>query len=341
MLLSDAIDIYKTDRLAKGIAKTTVRAEQSSLKQFLAAAGNIQTHSISVKTMDRFWNAHPEWAPSTWNLKKAHMSSFFTWLRLRGYMPKAFDPLEGLRKRRVPKVQRTLVPVSKFEELIEAAPNPRDRAMVAISLYLFTRISETAAIRWRDVDFDRKTVAIYRTKTEQYDVLPMCEELEHELRRWKFEYGREAGEVPRPDWYVVPAYSTPKFSGGRGGQLYMVQPPRLMPATQLKNITGQIKRVLGKLGYDADKEGGHTLRRSGATALYHELARNGHDRSIRTVQAMLGHANISTTEIYLSLDLDRKARNDLLAGKRMFAAQSTGDLIDLEALDGEADVGTL
>jgi integrase len=101
--------------------------------------------------------------------------------------------------------------------------------------------------------------------------------------------------------------------------------------------------VLLKAGYDLDKgEGGHTLRRSGATALYNELSERGHDRAIRMCQAMLGHASIQTTEVYLALNLDRKARNDLLAGKRMFSVGGPAKVLSLEkAADGKANTGTL
>lgn len=340
MLLSDAIDLYRADRAAKGAAKTTVKNEQCTLRQLLAVVGNIQVHYVQVRHVDKLWAAHPDWSVGTWNLKRIHLGTFFKWCRTRSIMPRTTDPLEGLKQRRVPKVQRSIVPQSKFEELLEAAPNPRDRMAVALGLYLFTRVSETAALKWRDIDFDNKTVAVYRTKTEEFDILPMCEELEIELRRWRFEYGRQVREVPRNEWYVVPALSPPRFSGKGGKGLYMVQPPMLRPHKRFANITSQVKIVLDKLGYDDTQEGGHTLRRSGATALYHELSKLGHDRAIRMCQAMLGHKHIATTEIYLSLDLDRKTRNDLLAGKRMFAVEA-GDVVDLEALDGEANVGAL
>lgn len=343
MLLSDAIEAYNRDRKAKGMSLNTVRNQGVALRQFLAAVGNIQVNYIGPVQVDRFWAKHPDWGPGTYNLKRQVLMSFFEWLRQRGHMNKGNDPLTGLRKRRVPQQDWNLIPPSDFERVIDCAPNARDRAMVATSLYLFTRVSETKELRWRDIDFDNYTIQVYRTKVGEYDQLPMCAELEVELRRWRFEYGSLVGQVPRPEWYVFPAYSKPLFSGRGGNGLYLVKAPELMPTTGLSGITTQIKAVLEVAGYDDDQEGGHTLRRSGATALYHELSSQGHDRAMRTVQAMLGHKNLATTEIYLSLNLDRKARNDLLAGRRMFAEATTAEVVamDLEALDGEEDVGGL
>ena len=54
-----------------------------------------------------------------------------------------------------------------------------------------------------------------------------------------------------------------------------------------------IARGLREAGYYIPYEGGHTLRRSGATALYNQLTHVGHDRAIRICQAMLGHSSVS------------------------------------------------
>lgn len=338
MLLSDAVDQYGADRRAQGMSPRTVKNERVTLGQLLTDVGNIHVHNITVIHLDRFWSKHPRWEPSTCNLKRIHLSVFFEWCRKRGHAPRGWDPLEGSKKRREPKKSRVIVPQSKFEELLRAAENPRDRAIVAIGLYTFVRVSEIVTLKWRDVDWDNHTITIYRHKTEEFDTLPMCEELEDELRRWHLEYGRQAGQVPRLEWFITPAYSRALWGGVKGGhrKMQLIEEARIQPMVQLREATHPIKRVLAKLGYDAEREGGHTLRRSGATALYHELSSKGHDRAIRIVQAILGHKNIATTEVYLSLDLDRKARNDLLRGRRMFDSSAVGQVVDLEAVSGEA-----
>lgn len=338
MLLSDAIDHYKADKLAKGAAKTTIKNEGVTLRQLLATTGNIQLHYLTVHHIDRLLAAFPEWKASTFNLKRTHLTTFFAWCRTRGYMKS--DPLEGLKSRRKPQVQRQLVPQAKFVDLLDAAERPRDRAIVALSLYLFTRGSETVELRWRDIDFQNKEIIVWRRKTQESDVLPMCSELEEELTRWHFEYGRQAGTIPSLEWYVVPAYTRPVWTGKRGAFEIMAE-SIIQPTIKLQSVTEQVKGVLDQLGYDGDREGGHTLRRSGATALYHELSRMGHDRAVRTVQTMLGHKSIATTEVYLSLNLDRKARNDLLAGRRMFQSESEGSVIQLGVASGQENSGTV
>ena len=79
-----------------------------------------------------------------------------------------------------------------------------------------------------------------------------------------------------------------------------------------------VQEVLERLEYPKKHEGGHTLRRSGARAYFDQLRSEGYDSAMRDVQAMLGHASLTTTEIYLGLNLDRQRRNARLAGKQMF-----------------------
>ena len=100
-------------------------------------------------------------------------------------------------------------------------------------------------------------------------------------------------------------------------------------------------RLLGALrahGYDIAGEGGHTLRRSAARALYDELVEErGYDGALRRVQTMLDHKHSMTTELYLGLDVDKVARNKALRGKPMFTRRqvgTAGNVIPLTRRDG-------
>lgn len=345
MLLSEAIDRFRADRLNKGIGVGTSKNEVTILRHLLAEVGNIQVSAITARHLDAFWARHTDWAPGTWNRARASLNTFFKWCQARGIMPRYADPLEGTRKRKEEVQERLIIPSLEFETLIAAAADPRDRILVAMGLYLFTRISESTNLRWKDIDFQNHVVHIHRIKNKSSDVLPMCNELEHELKRWRLKYAEIMGEHVKPGWVVAPPYSRVIWEGvpGQKGVLRPRTPQVLLPNRVMSNGTDRVKRVLACAGYEVlDREGGHTLRRSGATALYNELSERGHDKAIRMCQAMLGHASIQTTEVYLALDLDRKARNDLLAGKPMFTRGAGGSLVSLEkALDGQANTGAL
>ena len=85
--------------------------------------------------------------------------------------------------------------------------------------------------------------------------------------------------------YDLPA-DGPIFIGARGGQLS----PRIIQLT--------MERLRGGLGLP-DSATPHALRHSFAT---HLLTRGG---DLRAIQELLGHASLSTTQIYTGVDADR------------------------------------
>lgn len=337
--LSDVIQQYVADQRARGYAYSTIRRKQSVLTALLADIGNIQTRSMRPEHMDRFWAHDRGWAPGTLNGAADVFSTFFKWCQTRGHISRDMDLLEGQRRLRVPPRDRVLIPQSEFSTLL-ASLEPRPRAVFALGLYSFMRVSEITGLRWRDINFKNGTMEVFREKTTTLDTLPICAELHDELRRWRMTYGAVVGDTPLPQWYVIPALTQPRSYGTRGAKGFQFQDKSDWLPEKRARLNHTVRETLIKLGYYRPHEGCHTLRRSGATALYDQLSSVGHDRAIRICQAMLGHSNITTTEVYLRLDLDRKTRNDLLAGQPMFP-DTEGHVIELGVegvTDGQANV---
>lgn len=328
-LLSDAVQAFGNDRRAKGIAVKTRANEMQVLRLLLADVGNINTRQLRPQHIDVFWAARAGWAPGTLNRARNTLNTFFTWCRDRGYMNRDADPMAGTKQMKVPPRSRALIPQSEFQTVIEARDNPRTRVSFAIGLYTFVRISELEGLRWQDVDLEGGTLEVFRQKTTTQDTLPISTELEHELRRWKLEYAAHMHEQVRPEWYVVPGTTPPRGQSIKGAKGFTAHRPRFYLPTKRADLSKVVKQGLIDDGYYIPYEGGHTLRRSGATALYHQLSSVGHDRAIRICQAMLGHASVQTTELYLHLGLDQKMRNDLLSGKPMFPPKAVATVVEM------------
>jgi integrase/recombinase XerC len=151
----------------------------------------------------------------------------------------------------------------------------RDAAALALLYGSGLRISEALSLRPADVAAADTSGALTVTgkgnKTRMVPVLP-------QILRMIAEY---MSVCP----YELPAEG-PLFVGARGGPLS----PRILQLT--------MERLRGALGL-SDTATPHALRHSFAT---HLLARGG---DLRAIQELLGHASLSTTQIYTAVDSER------------------------------------
>ncbi len=188
------------------------------------------------------------------------------------------DRIESPRRRLpLPKV----LPLSGVERLLAAADPAtptrlRDRAMIEVLYASGLRVSELVGLDRRSVNLEAGYLTA-RGKGGKERVVPIGE---HAVR-WVKTYLDE---------------SRPRFAKGRIS-------PALFITSRGKAMTRQ--RFWGLLRSYARRAGlaqipsPHTLRHSFAT----HLLERGSD--LRSVQAMLGHADISTTQIYTHVDRER------------------------------------
>lgn len=153
----------------------------------------------------------------------------------------------------------------------------RDRAMLELFYSSGLRLAELAGLRPADVNFDDATVRV-TGKGAKTRIVPVGRHALAALEDW---LGcRERLALPGEDALFV----------GRGGHALG---PR---AVQLR-----IRRWARKLGLDT-RVHPHVLRHSFAS---HLLQSSG---DLRAVQEMLGHASISTTQVYTRLDFQHLAK---------------------------------
>ena len=331
--LSDATSQWIAHLTAKGLASNTVKAHQTMLNRTLEYIGNIYVSSIRPEHIDRLF-AHYQWSPRTRNLYLGNLKMFFAYCRRHSWVPKDYDPTETWRMMRVPKTEMPRIKVEQFRELLEAATDPRDRAVCALGMFTFCRASEIQTLRIRDLDFSRHEIKIYRHKTKDEDTLPMVTELEAEMLSWLNFYEGQQGGL-NPDWYLVPAKGPlPMACNHTLGRLAPTGAPSLLrPETKMTHPYRATQRPLRAIGMKDKGIGGHVLRRSGARALFDRLRHEGYDGALKRVQAMLGHSSGTITETYLGLDVERVQRNEMLAGKPMFPdLPETGTLHELKAV---------
>jgi integrase/recombinase XerD len=209
------------------------------------------------------WIGQLRGAPATIRRRAAALSSLCAHLVGLGTLPA--NPCTGwpLPRRTVP-TPRVLSP-EEITDLLAAARTLRDRALVLVMLLTGARAAETCAIAAADANLDAAQLLIHG-KGSRDRTLPLAPPLTRVLEA-----------------QIAAAAGPWAFPGLHGSHIERRTAHRI--------IAGIAARA------EVPRCSPHTLRHTFAT----HLLRQGVD--VRTVQALLGHADISTTARYLHTDL--------------------------------------
>ena len=340
--LSDAIDEFLLYR-RNTYSKATALASGQTLGKFLALTGNIPMRNLSVQHAERFQAKllAKGQKPNTVNSRMNQLRAFSKWAVTHRYIPTSF--VGTVRALPVQEKSRMRVHVNDFPRLLDAADRPDRRVLIALGLYLFLRGGEINTLRVGDVDLDNNTIDVMVHKTRGFHEMPVSGELHAELVRWFAEYEKDIGRPLRATDYLIPAHvpvgprEVPRETGR-----YNPEKRQLLPYQH-------VQRTLEKAGYpvrDLDGkllgEGVHTLRRSGARALFDALVEGrvggpaARDDALRLVMTMLHHSSIQITEHYLGLEADRIKLDKAIRGQWMFTPKP---LHPVEAIGGGANGG--
>jgi integrase/recombinase XerC len=266
----------------------TVRAyigDVSAMLEHASRLGHRDLAGIDVRTL-RSWLATQQTlgrARTTLARRATAVRVFTAWAHRRGHL--ASDPGALLGS---PKARRTLPPALRVDEaraLLEAAATRADdgspmglRDVAVIELLYATgiRVGELCGLDVDDLDPERRVVRVLG-KGRKERTVPYGVPAERALQRWLGE-GR-----PR---LTRPGSGAALFLGARGGRLDQ-RAVRTMVHTRIADVPG------------APDLGPHGLRHTAAT----HLLEGGAD--LRSVQELLGHASLATTQIYTHVTTDR------------------------------------
>jgi integrase/recombinase XerC len=221
--------------------------------------------------------------------RSAAVRTFTAWAHRRGHL--ATDPGGRLAS---PRPHRTLPSVLRRDQasdLLQASSSGaaeqdpvalRDHALLELLYATGVRVSELCGLDVPDVDLDRRVVVVLG-KGRKERTVPFGEPAERAVRAWLM---RGRPELARP------ASPPALLLGARGG--------RFQPASVRRIVHEALGAVPG-----APEMGPHGLRHSAAT----HLLEGGAD--LRSVQELLGHATLATTQLYTHVTVDRlKAIHD-------------------------------
>lgn len=272
---------------ALGRSPHTVRAYVGDVRDMCewAGIGTADDLSATDTALLRAWLAHRSRSGSslaTTARRVASIRSFTSWAVPRGLVPEP-DPAARLARPRVvrgvpavPRVGDVETLLADADERAGAAPlAQRDAAMLELLYASGLRVSELCGLDLEDVDLERRAVRVLG-KGGVMRTVPFGVPAEESVTRW-IDDGRP--RLARPD---------------SGGALFLGARGRRVDPRIVRRLVRAVSAAGAGRSYSP-----HTLRHAMAT---HTLE-GGAD--LRTVQELLGHATLATTQVYTHVTAER------------------------------------
>jgi integrase/recombinase XerD len=264
-------------RMEKGLAANTIESYRRDLKQlerYLKKEKVFEIQRVTLQTLRSYLDYLQDIGLSHRSIARqiSNLRGFFGFLNAEGYL--AQNPAELLQAPKIGSALPKYLDLDQINRLLEPAEQNsaiemRNRAMLQLLYATGVRVSELIRLRISDLD---RTEGVIRVigKGNKQRFIPV---------------GREA------------LHSIAEYLEGPRGELLKHRPsPYLFVTAQGKPMTRQgFWKLLRLRGYAVGVRGRlspHVLRHSFAT----HLLEGGAD--LRSVQTMLGHADLGTTQIY-------------------------------------------
>jgi integrase/recombinase XerD len=277
--LSDAIESYLTHlRVERDLSRNTLSAYARDLEQFVQQIGDPDQMSARSVSIDHVtaWAAslaRRELCASSQHRMLVSLRGLFRWLHQEEKIP--CDPTEDVALPKLPSRLPENVPGEGLRRILEAPQTTgRDRAAIALLYGAGLRVSELTGLTLDALDFENALLRV-RGKGDKERLVPLGEPVCDLLRSF-IEGERRSTLKERSSPFLFP---------GRNAR-------RPLTRQTVFHLLQRAKLRSGLKGRISP----HKLRHTFAT----DLVRGGAD--LRSVQMMLGHADLRTTEIYTHLD---------------------------------------
>lgn len=267
-------------RFEKQAAKLTIIAYMRDLNQFQTYL-DAPILSTCHKDIRSFivWQVENGDAPKSINRRIASLHSFFKFALVNNLIEK--DPSELVQNVKQPKKIPVFITENQLEKIIDNSPHLdfQDMLEFTIIYMLYStglRRSELANLKESDVDFNQGTIIVVG-KGEKSRVVPISSELNETLNTYLHEKNR-----------LLEKNSEQNICESHKKALFLSN--KLKPITH-DQIYAIIKKTVKRFGLSPDVSP-HTLRHTFATHLLNQNVQ------LRSIQELLGHANLKTTQIY-------------------------------------------
>lgn len=283
--LAQFVDEYLSIlQLERNLSKLTIEAYKNDLNQFfifLIEKKVTDLNEITGKEIVLFFSLLNKLGLSDTSTARyfSSLKGFFKFLILSGYIVE--NPIDKLKSPRIAKKLPEVLNINEIDKIlnqpsIEDVTGIRDRTILEVFYACGLRVSELISMKISDLYLDDEAIRVFG-KGSKERVVPIGSSAIKWIRKYLIE-SRPILEKKGKSFTVL-------FLNRRGTKFSRMGLWKMI--SQYTKLAGIEKNVHP-----------HTFRHSFAT----HLLEGGAD--LRAVQEMLGHADISTTQIYTHIDRD-------------------------------------
>lgn len=259
--------------LEKGLSQNTIDAYRRDLSDFAQNLEDI--HTINRMNINAYVRTLRErkLAPTSVIRKVASLRGFFKWATSSGILEK--NPAATLEQPKTPQRLPKVVSVKEIDEMLHNNLTPLEHVMMELLYSCGLRVSELVNLKLNDIDLSSKYVRCFG-KGSKERIIPIGEQAKTLLKEY----------FPTRDLLIKKYNLTTK-------NLLIKDNGHFVTRQDVYNFI----HAQGKLIHKNISP--HTLRHSFAT----HLLENGAD--LRVVQELLGHSDVSTTQLYTHISKKR------------------------------------
>lgn len=259
--------------LEKGLSQNTIDAYRCDLSDFAQGIEDIK--SISRITINSYVRTLRErkLAPTSVIRKVASLRGFFKWATSSGILDK--NPAATLEQPKTPQRLPKVVSVKEIDEMLHNNLTPLEHVIMELLYSCGLRVSELVNLKINDIDLSSKYVRCFG-KGSKERIIPIGEQAKSVVKEF----------LPTRDFLIKKFGLTTK-------NLLIKDNGHFVTRQDIYSFIHNQGKLIHK------NISPHTLRHSFAT----HLLENGAD--LRVVQELLGHSDVSTTQLYTHISKKR------------------------------------
>ncbi len=255
-------------------SKHYIRSVNLSFNQFISQVNDLTLNQISIKTIDKFISAIYSRSPYAARLYYATLKAAFTKAVNWEYLNE--NPFRKIKAPRLSRKNPVFISDIELNSIVSNTAEQYLKDLFFTAFYTGMRCGELLNMNWNWIDFNQNIITVkcsksFTTKSKKERIIPMCAN----LRSMMFNKYSLLMKLS-PNEFVFARY----------------------PAIKLNEdyVSKKFKKVIRALGMNDDIHF-HSLRHSFASLLVQRGV------SLYVVKELLGHEDLSTTQIYSHLQV--------------------------------------